>query len=579
MANKEWHSLLERKLSRRSWLKLSAAAAGAALFPIQITRGESLDNTAVATNDAEASRRLPPFRPIRPSTADELLLPRGYSYTIIRSYGDRIADNQTFGFNNDYIAFFPINALEKGFDHKRHSQFFYGRGVSSSDGLLSVNHEYTNPLFVHGYTGGPKSQAQIDAEKGSVGLSIFRVQRGKDGRWRFVEDPLNRRINAWTMARFTGPAAGSAALFGSMVAMGSVGNCAGGTTPWGTVLSCEENVDEFALPPDKPFGMGWDSSYTKEHQGWVLEVDPYNPATMPRKHTAMGRFRHENATLVIGNSGKVVVYMGDDKADSCVYKFISAGSFQPGTREANMALLESGSLYAADFSAGKWRLLDYDKVEALRSAKKTDGTALFREQADVLANAPAAALTVKATPVDRPEDIEVHPKTRHVYVALTNNTGHGNFHGQIVRIEEQGDDPESLDFNWHLFAVGGPQSGFSSPDNLIFDPYGNLWMVTDISTSQIGKGIYSFQGNNAMFFFATEGPTAGKAVQFASGPVQSELTGMCWTPDGKTMFLSIQHPGEDSTGYDNMTSTWPRLPGDSIPRPSVVAINGFPGWR
>jgi secreted PhoX family phosphatase len=244
-----------------------------------------------------------------------------------------------------------------------------------------------------------------------------------------------------------------------------------------------------------------------------------------------------------------------------------------------MGLLETGSLYVADFQSGHWLLLNYDRVEALRSAKATDGSAMFGSQADVLVNTPAAAMAVRGTPVDRPEDIEIHPLTGHVYIALTNNSNHGNFHGQIVRLVESDNNPEATSFQWELFAVGGPQSGFSSPDNLIFDPYGNLWMVTDISSNRVSKGIYQFQGNNAMFVFATEGAAAGRAVQFASGPNEAEMTGPCWTPDGRTMFLAIQHPGEESPGLDRLTSTWPRLQGDSIPRPAVVAINGFPGWR
>ena len=243
--------------------------------------------------------------------------------------------------------------------------------------------------------------------------------------------------------------------------------------------------------------------------------------------------------------------------------------------------MESGKLYAADFQNGKWLLLDYDAQKALQDAVNPADKSkkLFAGQADVLFDARAAALTIKATPVDRPEDIEIHPLTGHVYVALTNNSLHGNFHGQIVRLIETDNNPEALTFEWDFFAVGGPQSGFSSPDNLIFDPHGNLWMVTDMSSSRAGKGIYAFQGNNSMFFFATEGAAAGKAVQFASGPVECELTGPAWTPDGTTMFLSVQHPGEESPSLDKLTSHWPNLQGDPMPRPGVVAITGFPGWK
>jgi len=570
MTNKQWHDLIEQKMSRRSWLKLSIAAVGAAVAPIP-----ALTGSAAA---APASRTAPPFSAIKAQKTDDLVLPRGYSYNVVRAFGDRITDGENFGYNADYTQFMPINGLDVGFDAKNYNSAFYGKGASSSDGMLVVNHEYVNPMLIYGYTGGTKSQAQIDQERAAVGLSVFRVQKNKNGQWGFADDPMNRRINAWTMAQFTGPAAGSSAVKGSAMAMGSVGNCSGGATPWGTVLTCEENVDEYGTAVDKG-GAGWDSAYTKEHQGWVMEVDPYNPSSMPRKHTALGRFRHENVAVVVSSNNKVVAYMGDDKNDSCVYKFVSAGTYDPANREANMRLLESGDLYVADFSTGKWRLLNYDKVEALRTALKADGkTPVFTSQADVLADARTAALAAKGTPVDRPEDIEIHPKTGQVYIALTNNTPHGNFHGQIVRLAEDNNNYEGQDFDWELFAAGGPQSGFSSPDNMIFDPNGNLWMVTDISSSRVGTGIYSFQGNNAMFFFATEGPNAGKAVQFASGPNECEMTGQCWTPDGRTMFLAIQHPGEESPSLDKLSSTWPRINGESYPRPAVVAVNGFKGF-
>jgi secreted PhoX family phosphatase len=178
--------------------------------------------------------------------------------------------------------------------------------------------------------------------------------------------------------------------------------------------------------------------------------------------------------------------------------------------------------------------------------------------------------------MDRPEDIEIHPIDGSVFIALTNNTGHGNFHGQIVRLVETDNDPAAETFEWGIFAVGGPQSGFSAPDNLIFDGEGNLWMVTDISTSSHNKGIFAFQGNNGLFFFRTEGPYAGVAYQFASGPVQCELTGPAWTPDGKTLFLSVQHPGELTESLDEPTSRWP-FGGEDKPRPATIAITGFPG--
>ncbi len=274
----------------------------------------------------------------------------------------------------------------------------------------------------------------------------------------------------------------------------------------------------------------------------------------------------------MAKDGTVVAYMGDDLADSCVYKFVASRRLSKD-RTANLTILESGVLHVADFGNGVWIPLDYATSDKLRAAKAPDGSLLFTSQADVLADARAAALAVGATPVDRPEDIEINPIDGSVFVALTNNTGHGNFHGQIVRIEEKNDNPAGTAFGWSIFAVGGPQSGFSSPDNLIFDADGDLWMVTDISSSRIGKGIYAFQGNNGLFFLPTTGADAGTAYQFASGPVECEMTGPQWTPDGSTLFLSVQHPGENSASTTSPSSRWPNF-GADIPRPASVAITG-----
>ena len=565
--NRLWHELLAARVSRRGLLKGGIVAAGASVLPInlQVAGAQPGDRPNAGGPQPTPSNLRPPFQAISPTTADDLVLPRGYRYNVVRVYGDQVAPGQPFGYNADFVGYYPIDGMEGG--------------ASSTDGLLTVNHEYNNPLLQYGFSGGQKNAEQIHLEKATLGVSVFRVQRQRDGSWRFVDnDPHNRRVSGLTKIALTGPAAGTPAVKGAREVTGTVGNCSGGQTPWGTVLSCEENVDEYGEPVTVPFGSGWDN-YTKEHNAWVVEIDPYNPAAMPRKHTAMGRFRHENVAIRLGPTNRVVGYMGDDASDSCVYKFVSDGAFDPNNREANLRLLESGKLYAANFANGTWVLLDYATQKPLQDAKKADGTPMFTSQADVLANAKAAALAIRGTPVDRPEDIEVHPQTGDVYIALTNNSRHGNFHGQIVRIKEDGNNPESTSFDWDFFAVGGPQSGFSSPDNLVFDPHGNLWMVTDITSGGIGKGIYAFQGNNSMFFFNTEGPNAGKAVHFASGPVQCELTGPIWTPDGTTMFLSIQHPGEESESLDALTSHWPNLNGDPLPRPGVVAITGFPGWR
>ncbi|WP_221089800.1 PhoX family protein [Deinococcus aquaedulcis] len=554
-----WHRLLETRLTRRTALGSAAMTAAATALPLTISQAEAVSNNGgPSTVDPQKVKPLtmPPFRAIPVTGADAVTLPAGYRAQVLAPWGETFTEGgREIGFNHDYVGFFPIDMLTGG--------------TSSTEALLTINHEYVNPMFVGGDTKN-RTPAQIRAEMEAVGVSVVRVK--KEGReWRIVPDARNRRIDALSTMELTGPVRGSSVVKGATMVKGTVGNCSGGQTPWGTLLTCEENVDGYA--------KAWEGSgYDPMHQGWVTEIDPFTPEWTPKKRTAMGRFRHENVAVTVAKDGRVVGYMGDDMQDSCVYKFVSRGKYDPANRAANLNLLAEGDLYVANFGNGSWVLLDYDKNKKLQDAKGSDGKPLFASQADVLADARASALAVGGTPVDRPEDIEIHPRTGEVYVALTNNSKHGNFFGQIVKFREAGDDWTATKFLWEIFAVGGPQSGFASPDNLVFDPYGNLWMVTDNSDLSTNP-IKAFHGNNAMFFMPTEGPNAGKAYRFAVGPVDAEMTGPVWSPDGKTLFLAIQHPGEDSESLDKLRSNFAAKPGTNVPRPTLVAIEGFPGWK
>jgi len=539
-------------------------------------------NKAGTQNGKAASGGAAPFKPIEPSDTDELVLPEGFKYEIIRSSGDPLTSDRAYGDHNDYVAYFPIDTLEGG--------------ENSGDGILWVNHEYINPMFVSDYADKDseteKTPEQVAQEKAAVGGSVVRVRRQGDT-WAFVEgDELNRRIDATTPMDVTGPAAGSEEMQGASEVIGTLANCGGGVTPWNTVLTCEENFQDYygertQEGQDEPGAGGddnpkvpsyrWtddsDNAQPPEHYGWVVEIDPFDPESKPRKHTWLGRVRHENAAVAVSPGGKVVVYTGHDQEDQCIYKFVSSGTFSSGDREANMDLLSDGMLYVADFANGKWVALDY----ANNPIFSDNG---FASQADVLVRtAEAAKLSEKegdppiGTPLDRCEDIEVNPETGAVYAALTNNEKHGNFYGQILRITEAGDDPEATEFAFEVYAAGGPQTGFASPDNLAFDRGGNLWIVTDMSSSKMNEGIYSTFKNNGAFFMpkGTAGP-GGEVYQFASGPIESELTGPFFTPDGGTLFLAIQHPGEETEEPSDPTSTWP---GGDTPKSSVVAITGF----
>jgi secreted PhoX family phosphatase len=588
-------------ISRRRFLTFlgtgsAALAAASSGFLVGCSEGQEQGANQQGSQNGEAAQApaggnggAPSFRPIEPSAADELVLPEGYKYDIIRSAGDSLGGNLVYGDHNDFVAYFPIDALEGG--------------DNSEDGILWVNHEYLNPLFWSGYTDPKgetkKTKEQIEREKAGVGGAVVRVKK-EDGGWSFVEgDELNRRIDATTPMNVTGPAAGSAEMQmrGKNEVIGTFANCGGGVTPWNTVLTCEENFQDYygqRTDDQGQPGQGTDdapepleitetyrwlddpgTAQAPEHYGWIVEIDPFDPDSKPRKHTWLGRIRHENAAINVSDSGKVVVYTGHDEEDRSIYKFISSGTYNPDNREANFDLLTDGMLYVADFANGRWVPMDYENNPVFRDNS-------YKSQAEVLVRTIDASTLVDpetkapiGTPLDRCEDIEVHPETGQVYAALTNNENHGNFYGQIVRLTEKGDDPTAEEFTFEVFAAGGPQTGFASPDNLMFDGSGNLWVINDISSSKLNEGIYTPFKNNGAFVMPSglEGGATGEDVfQFASGPVQAELTGPAFTPDGKTLFLAVQHPGEESEDRDNPTSTWP---GGDEPKSSLVAITGF----
>jgi secreted PhoX family phosphatase len=549
----------------------------------------SQKGASASTGGKAASGKPSSFQPIEPSDADELVLPEGFRYEIIRSSGDPLGGGLTYGDHNDYVAYFPIDALEGG--------------ENSKDGILWVNHEYINPMFWSGYTDTEgetkKTKEQISREKAGVGGAVVRVRKEGDS-WGFVEDDeLNRRIDATTPIGVTGPAAGSPEMRmeGESEVIGTFANCSGGVTPWNTVLTCEENfqdyygqrTDDQGQPgqgtDDAPEALEVAETYRwlddpggaqpPEHYGWIVEIDPFDPNSKPRKHTWLGRFRHENAAINVSDSGKVVVYTGHDEEDRAIYKFVSSGTYDPDDREANLKLLSDGMLYVADFAQGKWTALDYENNPLFNdNGYKNQAEVLVRSIDAATLEDPETELTL-GTPLDRCEDIEVHPQTGQVFAALTNNELHGNFYGQIIRLTEKDGDPTSEEFTYEVYATGGPQTGFASPDNLLFDNGNNLWVVTDISSSSLNSGIYTTFKNNGVFVLPSglDGGASGDDVfQFASAPVEAELTGPSFTPDGRTLFLAIQHPGEESEDPKQPTSTWP---GRDEPKSSLVAVTGF----
>ncbi len=483
------------------------------------------------------------FQGIAPSDQDELKLAKGLSYEVLIKWEDSISKKDTFGFNNDYTAFLPFDPAKP------------------DDGILWINHEYVDPMFVSNYVGGDeKTKEQVQKEQYNVGGSILRIKKTKSGKWEVQKnDPLNRRVTGQTKIPFNWPHP----IAGKKAAMGTLANCSGGITPWGTILTCEENYDMFygernfkdgTLIEKRAF-LGWHKHFDNppEHYGWVVEVDPHTGTA--KKQVALGRCAHECATVKELPDGRVVVYSGDDSVNECLYKFIGS---KPGS-------LSEGKLYVANLRLGKWMSLSYEESPVLQK--------LFKDQTDVLIRLREAAKVVGGTGLDRPEDIEIDPITGHVLVSLTNNTGTKNYFGSILKVVETDNDHTSLTFKPDRYLAGGVETGFACPDNMAFDTAGNLWFTSDMSGSLMNKEPYKEFKNNGLFLVPRSGPKAGQVIQMASAPSDAEMTGPFFSPDGKTLFLSIQHPGEYSKNLEELTSHWPDG-GDSLPRSAVVTISG-----
>jgi secreted PhoX family phosphatase len=473
----------------------------------------------------------PSFPSLPPGTEDRITTLDGLSSNILIRWGEKINQTDKFGFNNDFIAFHPI---------------------SSERGLLWVNHEYVNPLFINGKE---RTKANVDLEKLEVGGSIIEVKKFGAG-WTFIKNSqYNRRLDANTEIPF----AWTHPILGSKTAIGTMAGCAGGYTPWGTFLSCEENYDMYWGERNREgkkiaqSSLQWDKFYPlpPEHYGWVVEIEPLTGKS--KKLISLGRCAHECAAVTKSKSGKIVAYTGDDANNEHLYKFISDSSDS----------LESGELYVANLEKGEWLSLNIDDQPILKKN--------FKNQTEIQIWTREAAKLVGATPLDRPEDIEFDPLTGNVLVALTNNKSKNNFHGSILKISETNNNPGSLTFTHETFLSGGKDSGFACPDNMVFDQTGNLWFTTDMSGDSIGKGPYEGFGNNALYVFLRSGNYKGKIMRVAIAPNDAEFTGPCFSPDYKTLFLSVQHPGEQSSSLKNLTSHWPD--GD-IPKSCVITLQG-----
>jgi secreted PhoX family phosphatase len=664
--NRHFNEIVAVNPQRRRLLQGGLGAAALAFFgtPALTRMGEAVAGTVPAA---------PTFTPIAAAFADQVRVPPGYTAQVLYRWGDptgirrrmpefqavggvsvNTAEEQAFqaGMDHDGMHFFPL-----GQDEREDEEDDFGRGrrrgrdKPGNAGLLCMNHENIEPEFL--LAPGLTDAERVQKMKNAHGNSVIEIRQDDDETWSVVRpSKYARRVTADTPIRISGPAAGdtmmrTAADPSGRRVLGTLNNCADGSTPWGTYLTCEENFNGyFQTEPTNPsaitthmrrygvavgsFGYNWHRVDTRfdvavepnesNRFGWIVEIDPKNPNRPPVKRTALGRFKHENAAVVLTKDRRVVVYMGDDERNEYIYKYVSRNRYDEDSDSGN-DLLDRGTLYVAIFQAGtvagddrgtgRWVPLTFGQ----NGLTPENG---FASQAEVLIKCRQAADRVGATMMDRPEWIAVHPQTREVYVTLTNNNRRGtnppssnsvdgtttaasarppvdeanpranNVYGHVVRWREKGGDPGALDFEWDVYLFAGDPANpgnvqpplaattnvvgypgfegneftvFSAPDGLAFDARGWLWIQTDYGSNPAAGNPQANMGNCHMML--ADIPT-GRIGRFLTGPNGCEVTGWTMTPDQKSLFINIQHPGEVRS------STWPD--GTTPPRSSTVVI-------
>ncbi len=647
--------IVARRFSRRDFLDslMKSSAAGAVLATGTIGLSGCSDGKEAGGAPSLTFKELPHLYDATHHVAE------GYSADVLMRWGDQItgdrqlvfdpqklsaaAQAQQFGYNNDFMAFMP-----------------YPLGSNSSDhGLLVVNHEFPTASMMFSGIGAMEgsskkvTRTQVDVEMEAVGLSVVEIKL-LDGKWVLLSDSsFSRRITATTEIDITGPAAGHERLRTNAdptgrTVLGTMGNCAGGVTPWGTILTAEENFQGYfwgnraqaaEIAPGEMrnyevYGVGYDSpkdangvypaptsapwfgwgyhherfDISKEPKepnrfGYLVEVDPYSPQATPKKRTALGRFKHEGATVVAKAGKPVVVYSGDDERFQYIYRFVSRNAYSRD-KNKNLDILEDGDLYAAKFFAdgtGKWVKLK------LGEGGVEPGAVGLASDAEVAIEPRVVASALGATPMDRPEDLAVDPNTDKLYVSLTNNSRltaelanaanprAQNLWGHILEIVPPGDegrrDHVSDVFEWNIFLLAGdpehPQAAargayhpdvsvngwFQNPDNLEFDPQGRLWIASDGFPSHLGHDGKPSPVHDGLWATETTGPNRALTKHFFGCPRGAELCGPAFTPDGKSLFVAVQHPGmEPGSSFEKPATRWPDFKAGMPPRPSVVAI-------
>ena len=655
-SNSYFRDIASATMSRRTALGFGAAGALAVAFGGALTSPESAvaggPGLSPAAKNGYGASKLK-FTAIAPVDAavDAFTVPEGFTWQPVIRWGDPIFNdapdfdlgNQTaaaqarqFGYNNDYTDILELP------------------GSKGRRAVLFANHEYTNETIMF-----PASMPAADVRKvgaAAHGLTVVELERkNKNEPWSYVKGAkLNRRYLNDTAYELTGPVAGSplvrtAADPTGRTILGTLGNCAGGTTPWGTILSGEENFNGYFVAPgtsaedkrygltNKPTARQWEldddrfdtrkTGYENEANrfGWIVEVDPFDPTSTPKKHSSLGRFKHEGANVIVAESGHVVAYSGDDERFDYLYKFVSKDKYREGDRKHNMTLLSAGDLYVARFTGnspvaeitgtgavpadggfdgtGEWLPLVVGGKSAIDGMSVEEVLVYTRVAADKAGKVDAQGNKLGPTKMDRCEDVQPSLHTGKVYVACTNNSDRGkagkegatevnprnaNRDGHVVEITETGDQT-STKFTWNLLMVCGDPaqgdvtyfSGFpadkvspiSCPDNLAFDSVGNLWISTDGAPSGIGKA-------DGLFKVTLDGAERGRVEQFLAVPRDGETCGPIIHDQERTVFVSVQHPGEDGT-FDAPLSFFPDyVPAGTTPargqarapRPSVVQV-------
>jgi secreted PhoX family phosphatase len=635
-ANPTIGDVIAVRFDRRDLIKgaLGVAAISATMGPLALAAAKGA-RAAATTRFA--------FKELKAGVDDKHHVAEGYDAQILIRWGDPILPggkpldpmNQSaatqklqFGYNNDFVGYLPMP----------------GAANPSQHGLLVVNHEYTNEeLMFPGVGRQEMKDANFSAttpelvaiEMAAHGGSVIEVRR-ENGTWGVVSDSkYARRIDANTEMEITGPAAGhdrmktEADPTGRKV-LGMMNNCAGGVTPWGTWLTCEENFHGYfwkKLADDHPEAKNYKRygvpstfyAWGKFHDrfdltkaaneanrfGWVVEIDPFAPASVPKKRTALGRVKHEGAAGIVSKDGRYVIYSGDDERFEYVYRFVTSRTADAGNRAANRDILDEGTLSVAKYNADgtvRWLPLVFGQGPLTQA----NG---FNSQADVLIETRRAADLLGATRMDRPEDVEANPKTNKVYVMLSNNNRRkpdqqdaanpraDNRFGHIIEMIPPDGDHGADTFKWEILVKCGdpsdPKTGasfssettrngwFGMPDNLAVDNQGRVWIATD------GNSAVKTGRSDGIWALETEGPGRGTAKHFFRVPIGAEMCGPFFTPDDETFFVAVQHPGEaddddpkaEPATFEKPTTRWPDFKDDMPPRPSIVVITKQGGGK